>query len=97
MALTVSSLAAYNGKYDKEFYNKLTLSSEILNEVFTLLPNVKNSQNLASLVADSSIIQDADCAWSATGITLTEKKVTVLDKKVTSRILLRYFRANLLL
>ena len=82
MSLDVTTLAQYNGGYEQEFYTKFLLGSEVLNEVFTLLPNVKNSQNLSIMEVDAGVIQDADCSFSPTGATLTEKKVTVQDKKI---------------
>ena len=61
------------------------------------MPGVKNSIKLNQWDLDSSIIQDADCAFSNLGEgTLSEKTFSVADKKVNLQYCIKTFEQNYL-
>ena len=67
MALVDSTVYTAENEMVGEFWQKALLGSEVLNEVFTIMPGVKNSIKLNQWDLDASIIQDADCAFSNLG------------------------------
>ena len=80
-----------------EFWQKALLGSEVLNEVFTIMPGVKNSIKLAQWDLGDGIIQDADCSFSNDGEgALSEKTFSVADKKVNLEYCIKTFEQNYL-
>ena len=80
-----------------EFWQKALLGSEVLNEVFTIMPGVKNSIKLNEWDLGDGIIQDADCAFSSDGMgALSEKTFTVASKKVNLEYCIETFEQNYL-
>ena len=78
------------------FWQKALLSSEVLDKVFTLYPNVKNSIKLNQWDL-GDVIQEADCDFNSQGMgTLSEKTFSVDDKKVNLEYCIKTFEANYL-
>lgn len=80
-----------------KFWSKALLEGDTLNEVFTMLPNIKNSIKLNQWDLGADIIQDADCDFSSAGMgVLSEKTFSVEDKKVNLEYCVKTFEANYL-
>ena len=97
MALVDSTVYTAENENVGEFWQKALLGSEVLNEVFTIMPGVKNSIKLNQWDLDDDIIQDADCSFSNLGEgTLSEKTFSVVDKKVNLQYCISTFEQNYL-
>ena len=97
MALIDNTVYCAPNEMVGEFWQKALLGSEVLNEVFTIMPGVKNSIKLNQWDLGDGIIQDADCSFSNDGEgVLSEKTFTVDDKKVNLEYCIKTFEQNYL-
>ncbi len=97
MALVDNTVYTAENEMVGEFWQKALLGSEVLNEVFTIMPGVKNSIKLNEWDLGDDIIQDSDCSFSNQGEgVLSEKTFSVADKKVNLQYCIETFEQNYL-
>jgi len=97
MAFVDNTTYTAKNKEVGEFWNKALLSSEVLNQVFTIYPNIKNSIKLNQWDLGADIIQDEDCDFNSQGMgVLSEKTFSVDGKKVNLEYCIKTFEANYL-